>query len=112
MTVETGASPILNYKIRTDQGSVIGVWADLETIVSASPYEYTLIGLTPGETYSIGIVAINLHGEGLQSESFIAVAGDQPDRPSSIVTIEDHAFIKLTWIAPFDNYLPITSYET
>ena len=74
--LEIGASPILNYVIRTNQGSQVVVWQDLETIPAALPYEYTATGLTPGETYSLRVVAQNLHGLGPESEDLTALAAD------------------------------------
>jgi hypothetical protein len=110
--MEIGASPILNYKIRSDQGSAIGTWADFDTIPAAIPYAYTLTGLTPGETYKIRVVAENLHGFGPESEDFVAMAADQPDQPLTIVTTNEHTKILLSWQAPFNNQLPIVSYQT
>lgn len=88
------------------------MWADVETITAQSPYEYTITGLTPGETYSIVVVAENIHGFGAESEIFVAMAAQQPEKPAAIVTAEDYTDFILTWTPPFDNYLPITYYDT
>ena len=87
-------------------------WKDFATIAAKEPYEFSVTGLTPGELYSITVTAINEHGEGPESDMLISIAGDQPSQPTPIITSEDKAFIKLTWLAPDDNFLPITNYET
>jgi len=33
-------------------------------------------GLTPGENYSLTVTAINEHGEGIESDILISIAGD------------------------------------
>jgi len=75
LTEETGGSPIINYKIRTNQGSAINVWQDSISIDASLPKTYTLTGLKPGETYRIAIVAQNIIGFGPQSEDFVVIAG-------------------------------------
>ena len=59
---ETGGSPVLNYKIRYDQGSVINTMVDVATIAASSNPQYHLEGLTAGVDYKVSIIAENIHG--------------------------------------------------
>jgi len=111
-TYETGASPIINYKVRTNQGSTINIWQDYITIDATLPNRYIITGLIPGETYTVRIVAANIFGYGPESQDFIVIAGEQPSKPAIVSTYNDYTNIRLEWTAPFNNYLPITSYET
>jgi len=74
LTVETGASPVLNYLIKTDQGT--GVWADFDQTVASATPSFTITGLTPGQTYKFRVVAENLHGFGPEGEDFETTAAD------------------------------------
>jgi hypothetical protein len=64
---ETGGSPVLNYKVRFDQGSLIGLFVDVFTLQATESPSYYIEGLSPGETYKITIVAENIHGWSTQS---------------------------------------------
>lgn len=48
---ESGGSPVVNYKIRFNQGLTINSWIDVETITATASPSYLLTGLTPGMYY-------------------------------------------------------------
>ena len=80
-SAETGGSPILNYKIRWNQGSFVNEFVDKETIpaTGASSYSLTVGGLTGGSYYQFTIMAENIHGWGSESALFTDNAAGKPD---------------------------------
>ena len=85
---ETGGSPILNYKIRFNQGSLVNIWVD-EAIIAAdgsTDYSFTAGGLTGGTYYQFTILAENIHGWSSESALFTDNAAGKPDKPDAVVT--------------------------
>ena len=84
LTLETGASPVINYKIKSNQGESVNVWTDVGFVTASATPSFNYEGLTPGDRYSITVSAENIHGFGMESEVLVALAGDQPEQPSAI----------------------------
>ena len=102
-TWETGGSPILNYKLRWNQGASINTWTDL-TSVSSPTTQYIHTTLSPGVYYDYTVSAQNIHGFGPSSAIFSTITSQPPNAPDAVVTTVYLTFIKVTWAAPFSNY--------
>jgi len=78
---QTGGSPVLNYKIRFNQGSLINRWVDIDIIPASPVLNYLIVGLSPGEDYQIAIQAENIHGFSKNSAAniFTERAASQPN---------------------------------
>lgn len=110
---DTGGSPILNYKIRWNQGSLINVFEDKETVAAtgASVYAASIDSLTGGSYYQFTILAENVHGWSAESQVFTENAAAKPDKVASFTTTIEGTFIKVDWSSPFNNYREITGYR-
>ena len=94
---ETGGSPILNYKVRWNQGS-LDDWVDLVTIPAGDdPLTYKVESLTGGQYYRFTVLAENIHGWGQESAVFIENAASPPSQPDPIVTSYLNTNIKVVW---------------
>jgi hypothetical protein len=102
-TWETGGSPILNYKLRWNQGASINTWTDL-TMMASPTTQYIYTNLSPGVYYEYTVRADNIHGLGPSSVIFTTITSQPPDAPDAAVTSVYLTFIKVTWSAPFANY--------
>jgi hypothetical protein len=56
--------------------------------------------------------AKNVQGWSLTwSEEFTFITAQVPDQPQPIVTTLTNLKIRITWVAPFDNYQDISAYK-
>jgi hypothetical protein len=54
---------------------------------------------------------MNIHGWGLVSESLSVLATNKPDQPDAVTTAIENQNVRITWLAPSDNFAEITSYK-
>jgi len=66
--------------------------------------------LTPGETYSFKVASRNIFDLGPQSNSVTILSAFKPERPVAPVTTIKNNTVVVTWIAPFANGSPLTSF--
>lgn len=102
--INNGGSTVLGYTIDFSDGTVV------KFDNGALDNTYTVTGLTGGQTYTASIAAYNKYGTGLQSTTLSVVAAEQPNSvvTGSVSIVGSYAVV--TWVAPFDNYSPITGY--
>jgi hypothetical protein len=77
---DSGSSPITNYKYSIDNGST---YTAFSPSVTTSPVVIT--GLTNGQTYSIRILAVNVEGDGMPSNTITVTPHSVPDAPTNLV---------------------------
>lgn len=76
-----GGAPITAYRVRADNGRTTPLVADVEDGLST-----TLTGLTPGETYTVQVAAVNEAGRGAWSEpSSVTLPAPAPPEPTDRV---------------------------
>lgn len=105
-----GSSPISEYRVY--RGASPGT-ETLHAVTAAGTLAITDSGLSPGETLSYRVSAVNAIGEGPASASAIGRAPDVPGPPRDVAAEPGPAIasIEVTWDAPADNGgLAITRY--
>jgi len=103
-----GGSPILGYKIVR---SLNGVKAPLTTIPPPQT-SYSDTTLSPGDTVTYGVLAVNDVGRGLISNipapvTLVTVPSKITDL---IITVASDSQVDLTWSTPYDGSSPISDY--
>ena len=103
-----GGLEITNYRITSSPGSFI---AD----VSGNLTTGVVTGLTNGTAYTFTVVATNGFGDSSPSSPSESVtpteSGSVPDPPTSVSGVPGNAEVTVSWTAPYDGGLEITSYR-
>ena len=74
--------------------------------------EYMATGLTGGVTYRFKILATNVYGDGLSSETLDVVAAQVPPIPDAPVLTYEGTYVKIAWDPPVtNNYADIDEYD-
>lgn len=74
--------------------------------------EYTVLDLTPNELYKFKVRARNVHGWSSEfSNEYEFHTSTRPDTPVAALTALENLNLRIEWVAPFDNYLPISAYK-
>ena len=76
----SGSSPITNYKYSIDNGAT---YTAFSPAVTTSPVVIT--GLTNGQAYSIKLLAVNVDGDGIPSDTITVTPHSVPDAPTNLV---------------------------
>ena len=76
----SGSSPITNYKYSIDNGATYTAFSPADT---TSPV--VINGLTNGQAYSIKLVAVNVEGDGVPSNTITVTPHSVPDAPTNLV---------------------------
>jgi hypothetical protein len=98
----------LSYLIQVSEEG--GAYAELPQVLFGTN-QYLHLSLTGGFTYTYSIKAINKYGQAVDfSEETMVLTGEAPERILAPTTQITDIYVVITWIAPFENYLPITSY--
>ena len=97
---------ITDYEVYWDQST--GVWVSLANTTSLST---TVTGLTGGVTYAFEVRAYNKYGYGLFTSSVSIQTSQAPSQPTAPVLAVVGAYVKISWVAPFPNYSPVTGYQ-
>jgi len=86
---------------------------DVKNNISAiTGTEYTVTGLTNGQSYSIKVSAINIAGEGAKSIASVGKVGIKPGRPVITEVVSGKASLSVGWNAPEnEGSNPITGYN-
>lgn len=92
----------------TDQGSGV-VWQ--ETVIANSQLTYTYTALTGGTQYKFKLKTYNKYGPSLESSELAVIAAQPPDQVSAPTIVIEQIYIKIGWIAPFENYAAIEGYR-
>lgn len=105
-----GASvSILSYIIEFNAEG--GLYSALPSI-SYGTNSYLHMSLTGGHTYSYKIKAVNKYGEALAfSDATEMLTGQAPEMVTAPTTQITDIYVVISWVAPFDNYLEISSYQ-
>jgi Tfp pilus assembly protein FimT len=108
---ENNGDPIVSYRIY--RGSSSGGETLLVSIAApgTSPITYNDTGLTNGSTLFYQVTAMNAIGESDRSVERSCTPSTFPAAPLSLAAASQDRQCDLTWLAPFDNGSPITSYE-
>lgn len=111
MSAQTGGDnvQVTQYEIAFAVGDS-STFSQLDIVLFGTD-SYTHSMLTAGEDYTYKIRAINKYGV---SESYSTTTTMQTGQapqvvPSLTVQISD-IYVKIEWVAPFDNHLPIHAY--
>lgn len=91
-----------------DAGVPANGFVVLETGIATRTY--LAINVTPGETYSFKVASRNIFDLGPQSNSVTILSAFKPERPVAPVTTIKNNTVVVTWIAPFANCSPLTSF--
>ena len=71
----------------------------------------TKTGLTGGTTYEFKIIARNIFGSSIDSNTLTYIASQVPDKPVFVITSIQTVNVKLEWIDPVSNYAAIDKYQ-
>lgn len=86
-------SPVIDYTISYDQST--GVWVNLTTSLTAKFYT-TLVGLSPGRTYSFRVYARN--SVGYSSPAVISIlCAQKPNPPVTPITYISNTSVVVNW---------------
>jgi Fibronectin type III domain len=98
--------PILRYVVEGD-----GITAPIE--VGASQFEFTVEGLTNGQTYVFTVYAVNAKGDGPRASSNPVIpTRDIPDPPTGVTaTANKDGSVSVTWSAANGQGHPISQYK-
>jgi fibronectin type 3 domain-containing protein len=94
-----GGSAVTGYKIY--RGTASGTETLLTTV--GNVLTYTDSGLTNGQTYYYKVSAVNVAGEGSQSNEVSAKPVTLPSAPRALAATGGDAQVTLTWTAPASN---------
>lgn len=104
----TGNSPILSYNLYWDNALVAVTIPVTDTLVTT----YTFTGLNAGTTYRFKVRARNIYDYGDFSSAVPIIASSVPDTMSAVTTtLSGTSNIVISWTAPADNGLAISSYS-
>lgn len=100
--IETGGSPILNYKIYWNEGSLPGATVLLAyTNTPVYTYLVDVPELVAGTQYKMKVSAVNLVGESNLSDEFSIYAADVPGKPGTPTLLSaTKTSIEVTWVEP------------
>ncbi|MHA2278318.1 MAG: fibronectin type III domain-containing protein, partial [Candidatus Kariarchaeaceae archaeon] len=104
---DDGGSSITAYKVYKSTTSGTG-FSLLTSTISLSIVDYTVIN---GITYYYKVSAVNIKGEGLQSDEAVATPATIPDPPSDLTAESGNNNVTLSWSSPnSDGGSSITGY--
>lgn len=107
----SGGSPITHYKVWWDNASGSEFTLYAFTVGPDNTFEVNT-GLIPGQSYSFKVIAVNLVGESLISDSASYIAAAVPGQPGKPYWIQrDVSSILLEWTASETNGDPIHYYN-
>jgi hypothetical protein len=89
------------------------VWSDIHGQDGAysTALTATATGLAAGVTHTFRLRAANLHGWGAYSSEVPVVVSGVPDKPAAPTTELESLHVKISWVAPTDNFATITAYK-
>jgi hypothetical protein len=74
--------------------------------------EYLHIGLQGGTLYHYRMLAVNKYGRSLEwSDTTAFQTGQAPEQVTAPQTTVQDIYVIVSWVAPFDNYVPISAYR-
>ena len=76
----SGSTPITNYKYSINNGAS---YFEFDPVVTTSPV--VISGLTNGQAYSIKLLAMNVDGDGIPSDTITVTPHSVPDAPTNLV---------------------------
>lgn len=110
----TGSSTVLSYNLQWDSGSNAAIWTDLigtsDNPSLATSYLFS-DGVYAGTTYKMRIRALNIHGWSDWSDTLITHSTSVPDKPQPPTTSVNNKFIRVSWIAPNNNYEALDAFK-
>lgn len=112
----TGSSPVLSYNLQWDAGTNAATWTDLIGDGVVSPYSTATAYLFSdnvfaGTTYKMRIRAYNIHGWSEWSSILITHSTGIPDKPLPATTSVNNKFIRVSWVAPNNNYEALDAFK-
>lgn len=72
--------------------------------------EWTIFGLTSGQTYKFIVEARNQLFYSDESDAVSILCAMRPQTPLPPTTVNFNANVVINWVAPVENGLPITAY--
>lgn len=110
--IDTGGTNIDSYNVKWDQGD--GTWTDIVgedgNYLLALEYIWST-DVVAGTVYKVTIRAHNSHGWGPESDYLEITAAEGPETPATPETLIHNHFVKIQWVAPYQNSAPIISYK-
>lgn len=107
---KTGGSVVTSYNLQYDQGT--GQWLDVigdETQLSLA-LQTVIRFLSPEVQYKFRVRALNIYGWGAFSDEVTFFTSDVPLGSTSITTQIFNMNVRISWVLPFANYMPIDGY--
>ncbi len=101
-----GGQSIDYYRVSHDQSTGTYIVA-MANVVTKS---YTIVGLTPGNTYNIKVEAHNAIGFSVASQPFAIIAATNPSTPNAPTTTVSNKNVLITWVSPATGGSAITGY--
>ena len=109
---DTGGAAIDSYNLKWDQGT--GTWAELidgDGDFQLGTDNTQTVDVLAGYSYNFTVRAHNAHGWGEESDITVIVAAQSPETPDSPSSTVHNHFVKISWIAPYENSAPIIGYR-
>ena len=113
----TGGSPITGFKIQWKLNSEAdwntNTYTEIVDDDNQSPYTIEEV-LTNGTKYDVRVVAVNINGDGRESDSATGTPSRKPDAPTGVdITDYGNGWLEVTWTAVMDEFTggsPIKNY--
>lgn len=107
----TGGSGVDSYNAQyAAAGS--GSWIELvgQDGAFAVTLSYNFTTASAGSSYDFRVRAHNVHGWGLWSDTTTIQAANVPSKPNQATTAFSDASVRISWVAPSNNFKTITAY--
>ncbi len=113
-TDDVRGSSISSYHLQWDKGSSGANWYDLTGFVNnyQSTSFIVTTDLSVGQPFLFRVRAKNAYGFGDYSTPATIRTSDKPETMVAVTTsVEDDTYVRITWVAPYDNSEPIEAYQ-
>ena len=106
-----GGSDITGYKIYWDNATQNGLFVELTTLNDGTLTNYITSSVTQGSTYAFKISALNIYGEGIESDEISITPAAPPDPPTDFTLISaDTSHISFSWTPGYTGGKAISNY--
>ena len=112
----TNGSAVTGYEVTSNADAAAPTWRDVPDSGSngrADETEISVTSLVNGTTYAFAVRAENANGPGVPTPTVRAIPADPdvPPQPLDFTAVAGHERVRLSWTAPANASLVLTSYQ-